>query len=317
MKAFWRFFSRWQNLAGVVIVATFLFIALAAPLLAPPPEAENFSPYRVIEGIKGSMPLPPGQIAIFGTVPQSVFRHYDIFYTAVWGGRSALFFGLVVALATASIGILIGAASAYLGGAVNNVTMRITDAFLAFPIIVGVVLFQQLIQNTLTYRSDVYITGGQVGPLNPLFLFLARIDPLMLALILFSWMPYARITNGIVLSIKQTGYVQAARALGAGSRWIILRHLIPNSISPSIVLAARDIGGVVLLQATFTFIGISSQSPWGNLLSIGRRWIIGMGGNPFTYWWVFLPITLALVFFGVGWNLLGDGLNDLLNPRTT
>jgi peptide/nickel transport system permease protein len=144
---------------------------------------------------------------------------------------------------------------------------------------------------------------------------LQKIDPVLITFILFSWMIYARMMNTVVHRIKQTEYVQAARALGASHSQIIFRHLIPNAIAPAVVLAARDVGGMVLLQATFTFIGLGGASVWGSLLVNGRDWIITLGGI-FTYWWVFLPAALALVLFGIGWNLLGDGLNDALNPRT-
>ena len=144
---------------------------------------------------------------------------------------------------------------------------------------------------------------------------LQRIDPVMVAFILFSWMPYARIMNTVVLRLKQTEYIQATRALGAGHATVIFRHLIPNAIAPAIVLAARDVGGMVLLHATFTFIGPGGNSLWGRLLVRGRDWVISPGGI-LTYWWVFLPATLALMLFGVGWNLIGDGLNEVLNPRT-
>ncbi len=142
------------------------------------------------------------------------------------------------------------------------------------------------------------------------------LDAVMIAFILFSWMPHARIMNTMVMRIKQTEYVQAAQALGAGHATIIFRHLIPNAIAPVLVLAARDVGGMVLLQATFTFIGLGGNSLWGTLLVRGRDWVIGPGGNILTFWWVFLPATLALVLFGIGWNLIGDGLNEVLNPRT-
>ena len=138
----------------------------------------------------------------------------------------------------------------------------------------------------------------------------------MIAFILFSWMPYARIMNTLVQKIKQAEYIQAVRALGAGHPRIIFRHLIPNAIPPVIVLAARDVGAMVLLQAIFTFIGFGGNSPWGMVLVKGRDWIVTAGGI-FTYWWVFLPVTLALILFGIGWNLLGDGLNDALNPHTS
>jgi peptide/nickel transport system permease protein len=196
-------------------------------------------------------------------------------------------------------------------------------------VIAGVVLFRQLVSIALVDAGAYLTFGGVGGTFSPHKLYLALpeesptwlsllqgLDPVMIALILFSWMPYARVMNTIVLRLKQTEYIQAARALGAGHSAIIFRHLIPNAISPVIVLAARDVGGMVLLQATFTFIGLGGESLWGLLLVRGRDWIIGPGGNILAYWWVFLPATLALILFGVGWDLIGDGLNEVLNPRT-
>jgi hypothetical protein len=133
-------------------------------------------------------------------------------------------------------------------------------------------------------------------------------------LILFSWMPYARLIHSIVLTLKQTEFVQAARAMGGGPFWIIRKHLLRNSIGPAVVIAARDVGGVVLFQATLTFINIGGDSIWGTMLAQGRNWVLGPGGNLLTYWWVFLPPTLAVMLFGVAWNMFGDSLNDFLLP---
>jgi peptide/nickel transport system permease protein len=146
-------------------------------------------------------------------------------------------------------------------------------------------------------------------------LFLYNVDPLLIAFIVFSWMPYARLMNSVVLRLRQEEYLLASRSLGAGHLRLIFRHLLPNSISPAIVLAARDVGYLVLLEAGFTFIGLSYRSEWGVLLSLGRNYIIGPGGNPFTWWWLYLPATLVMVLFGMGWNLLGDGLNGWVNPQ--
>jgi hypothetical protein len=96
---------------------------------------------------------------------------------------------------------------------------------------------------------------------------------------------------------------------------VIRRHLIPNSIGPALVMTARDVGNAVILQATFTFIGMGGTSAWGLLLSKGKDWVIGPGGDLLTYWWVFLPATLAVTTFGVAWNLVGDGLNEALDPN--
>jgi hypothetical protein len=144
--------------------------------------------------------------------------------------------------------------------------------------------------------------------------FLMKVDPILISLILFSWMPIARMVNTMVITLKNTEFIQATRALGGSPFWIIRRHLLPNSIGPAIVLASRDVGSSVILQATITFIGLGGASPWGILLALGRNWVIGPGGDLLATWWVFLPATLAIILFGLGWNLMGDGLTEALEP---
>jgi peptide/nickel transport system permease protein len=317
MKRGSRFLKHWQNLLGLGLVAFFVFLAVSAPYLAPIRDGEEYESYRLVRSLKGGLPFSPRPEAPLGTVAVGVGgRQLDVFYTLVWGTRSALRFGLAAACFTAVIGVLVGAISGFAGGWVKGLMMRTTDAFLAFPIIAGVVFFLQLLNLTeaFTPNQGVALSSGP-PPVNPLVALFEWIDPVLLALILFSWMPYARLTYAQVLNIRQAEFVQAARALGAGSGRIIFRHLIPNSIAPAIVLAASQVGGMVLLQATLTFIGIPAGSEWGEMLAIGRRWIIGPLNNPMGYWWVFVPITATLVLFGISWNLLGDGLNDWLNPR--
>jgi peptide/nickel transport system permease protein len=201
--------------------------------------------------------------------------------------------------------------------------LRVADAFLAFPPIAGVVLLQQL------FITSITAAGGRLTPAGEIYSFskqplqntliqslLQHADPLMLSLIVFSWMPYARLVHAIVLTLRETEFVQAARALGGSPAWIIRKHILHNSTGPAIVLAARDVGGVVLLQATLTFIQIGGGSTWGKMLSEGRNWVIGAGGNMFRYWWVFLPATLAVMLFGIAWNMFGDSLNDVLDPTS-
>jgi peptide/nickel transport system permease protein len=148
-------------------------------------------------------------------------------------------------------------------------------------------------------------------------LYTSKANPIMLALILFSWMPYARLVNTTISQSKHTEYVAAARALGASEGRILFRHLLPNSISPAIILIARDIGGMVVLASAFTFIGFGGDIAWAIVLVSSRDFVIGLGGNPFVYWWSFVPVALALTLFAGGWNLLGDGLNAALDPRRT
>ena len=315
----WRFFSHWQNLLGLILVVFFIVVAVAAPWLSPQ-DPENPGFFKSVGRFNDLQPRPPSDTAPLGTLPGQL----SVFHALVWGSRSALVFGVLVAVGAALIGSLVGALSAYFGGFLNKSLMAITDGFLSFPIIAGVVLIQQLITTGL-YTAGVRLWPGPwgqgpgqlilpEGP-NQLIEMLNKIDPILIAFILFSWMPYARIMNTIVQRVKRERYVEASRALGAGHNRLIFKHLIPNSINPIIVLGARDVGWMVLLQSTFSFIGMGDSSPWGMLLARGRDWIITAGGM-LTYWWVFLPATIALVLFGIGWNLLGDGLNDALNPRT-
>jgi ABC-type dipeptide/oligopeptide/nickel transport system permease subunit len=199
----------------------------------------------------------------------------------------------------------------------NNGMMRIADAFLAFPVLPAVIFVRQIIGAILEQTGAMLVRGEWYAQdtFTSFQNVLLSLDPVMWSLILLSWMPYARLVNTSVLRLRGTAYVQAAKALGAGHARIVLRHLLPNAISPAIVLAARDVGGMVILQATFAFIGVGGNSPWGAMLGIGRNWIIGPGGNPLVYWWTYLPTIAALVVFGVGWSLFGDLLNDWLNPR--
>jgi peptide/nickel transport system permease protein len=299
-----RFLSRRQNLLACAIVGFYILVAIFTPQLAPPDDADNPSPFKIVGKSYDKTPHPPSAEAPLGTIPGQM----DVYHTLVWGTRSALRFGLIVTLTTACLGVLIGALSGYSGGAINGLVMRITDAFLTFPAIAGVWLLGQVMMPAYSF--------GEPTPLQTALLNL-KVHPVMLTLILFSWMPYARLINANIVQLKQAEYVQAARAVGARNVRIILRHLLPNALSPAIVLAARDVGGMVILESAFTFVGLGGSTEWGVLLVASRDYVIGLGGNPLTYWWVFLPVTLSLVLFGIGWNLLGDGLNTLLNPRAS
>jgi hypothetical protein len=187
-------------------------------------------------------------------------------------------------------------------------------------VIAGVVFLQQLTAIAVEAAGGIFYFNflGQ-GPRidnignSPIQVLLGYISPVMLSLILFLWMPYARMTNSIVISLKNTEFIHASRALGSSSTRTVFRHIIPNSIAPSIVLMARDVGGVIILQATLTFIQLGGDSPWGDMLSQGRNYILNAGGL-LRYWWVYIPATAAVMLFAIAWNLLGDSLNDVLDP---
>jgi peptide/nickel transport system permease protein len=319
MRRLRRFFSRWQNWIAVLAILGYVVVAVAAPYISPDDPKQPGPFMRVGRATEGN-PLPPSEKAPLGMLPFGM----DVLHPLVWGARGALQFGLIVTLSTAFFGILYGAAAGMVGGRAGGMLMSIADSFLAFPVIAGVVFLQQLYATTITAMGGMYFTSQYygrvieiVGPMTAIQWLLERVNPLMLSLIVLSWMPYARLVHSIVLLLTKTEFVQAARALGGSFFWMIRKHIIPNSISPALVLAARDVGGVVLLQATLTFIGIGGDSIWGAMLAQGRSWVIGPGGSLLTYWWVFLPPTLAVMLFGIAWNMLGDGLNDVLDPQQT
>ncbi len=300
-----RFFP-WYGVLSILIVLFFVIVALSAPLLAPSGPSDGSSTYRLVEPAVQFLPNPPEPDYRLGTVPLGALKQIDVYYTLIWGARSALLFGASAMLLISIFGSVVGAASSYIGGAAGQLVLRITDSFLAFPVIAGVVLFGQLFfsQNSWVEPGFLETSLNRLG-----------LDNVMLALICFGWMPYTRVIYTDMERIRHSEFVLAARSAGARPGRILFRHLIPNSIANVIVLATRDVGGLVLLQAGFTYIGVGGKSDWGGLLAVGHKWIVGVGGNPFGYWWVFIPVTLALVVFGFGWNLLGDYLNELLNPR--
>ena len=319
MRVLRYFFSRWQNLLGLLIVLTFAVVAIAAPILSPI-DKNTQGPFKKVGRSSDFHPHPPSEKAILGTVPGQI----DVYHTLIWGAREAMQFGLTVAAGAFIFGALFGSISGYAGGIVNSIMMRIADAFLTFPVVAGVVFLQQLVAVTIESMGGIYWFNndyfGQVIDFQftppPFAVFLMKVDPILICLIIFSWMPIARIVNTMVITLKNTDFIQATRALGGSPVWIIRNHLIPNAIGPAIVLAARDVGSSVILQATITFVGLGGASAWGILLSIGRNWIIGPGGGLLSYWWVFIPVTLAIILFGIGWNLLGDGLMEILDPAT-
>jgi peptide/nickel transport system permease protein len=170
--------------------------------------------------------------------------------------------------------------------------MRITDIFLAFPDLVLAVVI-------------VAIKGP--GLTNVMF-----------AVAAVSWPSYARLIRGDVLTIKERDFVAAARALGATDTRIILRHIIPNSIYPVLIVASLSTGSVVITAAALSFLGLGAPvgyADWGQLISMSRNWIMGSSGNVFEYWHTIAIPGITIFLFVLGWNLIGDTLRDILDPR--
>ena len=312
------FFRRWENYLGLFLVLGFIFVAVAAPVLAPrDPKAEGF--FRRAGRASDPTPRPPTDDALLGTLPGQI----DVYYALVWGTRNAISFGLLVASSSFILGVVFGSVAGYAGGTANNVMMRVTDSFLTFPVLAAVFFIRQMLAEAVSSMGGYfYATADNMGRSvfffgepNALAAFLGGIDPVMISLIFFSWMPIARIINSMVIMLKNMEFVQATRSLGGGPIWILRKHLIPNAVGPALVLATRDVGSAVILQATITFIGLGGNSPWGAILSLGRNWVIGPDANLLFSWWIYLPATLVVILFGLGWNLLGDGMQQVLDPQ--
>lgn len=321
MNIFKIFARRWEFVTGATIVIFFILVSFAAPMLAPRGHAAGeaagtTSDFRTVGTTRVKLPTPPGELAVLGTTG----NRWDVFYTLIWGTRDALNFGIIVAGCSALLGIVLGLLSGTFGGWVHQLIMRITDGFLTFPLIAAILIthsMKALAMNLLlanippeSFYDPMFVTPSLPWYLNALL-------STEFTFILFSWMPYARITDALALRLRSSEFIEASTAVGSSRISILLHHILPNVVSPSIVLLSRDMGGVVLTQAALTFInfGGSHGSLWGTLLDAGRDYIMGTKGNPFQYWWVFIPVSLMIILFGVGWSLLGDGLNDLLNPR--
>jgi len=289
---------------GVTIVLIYVIVALAAPLIAPP---EGDSPYIIPKDGFSPTPRPPSDNHPLGTLQSQ----YDVFYGLIWGTRAALRIGLSITFGRVLIGVLLGLASGYYGGLVDATLMRLTDAFLAFPVMaaamVMLVVFGRILETTYS--------GGQV-------LMTDRVERvLIIALMVFGWMPYARVIRGNVLRQREEEYIQAARSTGVRGPRVMLRHLLPNATQGLFVLAASDVGAMVVLVAAFNYLGFGASTQgdlaadWGQMLSVSRNWIIGSPANAFQYWYTYLPVSGAVVLFSLGWNLVGDGLRDVLDPR--
>ena len=290
-------------LVGVCIVVAFAIVALAAPLIAP---SEDGSPYLLPRDGFKRIPNPPGPDHVLGTMA----GQYDIFYGLVWGTRLAFWIGLSITLGRAMVGILLGLGAGYFGGPIDAVVMRMTDGFLAFPVMAAVMV-------------TVALHGGPPrGLMTEARVTLTNlVEPhIVVTLALFGWMPYARLIRGNVLAERGKEYIQATTSVGASSRRILIRHLLPNVTQGLFVLVASDIGAMVALVAVFSFLGLAQGSwgvqlaNWGEMLSASRDWIV-TPSNAFEYWYTFLPPSLAIVLFSTGWNLIGDGLRDVLDPR--
>jgi peptide/nickel transport system permease protein len=257
---------------GAVVMLVFLLAALLAPLIAPyNPLGQN-----IAAGLN-----PPSAAHLFGT--DKLGR--DIFSRILYGARISLFVGVAVVLMSGVIGTLLGVLAGYIGGWADELLMRITDIFFAFPALILAMAI-----------------AGALGP---------SLQNALIAISAATWPVYARLLRGQVLALKEREFVLAARTVGVPEWQIIVRHLLPNMLAPLLVQSSFDMGGAITAVAGLSFIGFGAQPPtpeWGVMISDARTYMA-------TAWWMGTFPALAIMLVVGSFNLLGDGLRDLLDPR--
>jgi peptide/nickel transport system permease protein len=271
----WLLFT--GNRLGMIGLAIVVLLVLVAIF------ANVIAPYDPVLGgdLRTERLLPPSLDHLMGT--DDLAR--DIFSRVIHGARLTLMVVALVAIIATPIGLLVGTVSGYFGGWVDTVLMRITDIFLAFPRLILALAF--------------------VAALGP------GIENAIIAIAITSWPPSARLARAETLTIRNAEHIDAIRLQGASSGRIIWGHVVPLCLSSVIIRVTLDMAGIILTAAGLGFLGLGAQPPqpeWGAMIAGGRRFIID-------YWWVATMPGIAIFTVSLGFNLLGDGLRDVLDPK--
>lgn len=264
------------TLTGFLGLIILLIIALFAPQLAPYPQDARGATHT------GNNFLSPSSTHPFGTDEMG----RDILSRVLFGARISLQIGVIAIGIALLIGIPLGVLAGYSGGWGDEIIMRITDVFLSFP--------------PLLLAMAISVT---LGP---------SLTNAMIAIAIAWWPWYTRLLRGEVTSVKERSFIEAARAMGTSRLKIIFRHLLPNSIMPIVIQSSMDFGSVILTSASLSFLGLGAQAPtpeWGLMVSTGRTYFL-------TKWWVVTFPGLAIFITVLSFNLIGDGLRELLDPKT-
>jgi peptide/nickel transport system permease protein len=218
----------------------------------------------------------------------------------LYGSRKSLRVGFTVALVTCFLGMVIGGISGYYGRWVDEVIMRIADVFFAVP---GLILAMAVVAAMYNVH-DLSALGMPDVKLD-------RLEKIMIALVFTGWPGYSRLIRGQVLYVKEHTYVEAAKSVGSSDFRILFRHVLPNAWAPMIVAVSLDIGGTILTAAGLSFIGLGADAlsaEWGKMISDGRSFFP-------THWWMVTFPGIAILITTLGFNLLGDGLRDVFDPK--
>jgi len=275
-----RFYYGWLRLRANPLALVGLLILLALVMVAI--LAPVIAPVGPNDQSLTRRLLPPSELHWFGT--DELGR--DVFARVVYGSRITLYISFLVAIIAAPIGLAVGTTAGYFGGWTDTVLMRINDIFLSFP---GLIL-----------------ALGFVAALGP------GIENAVIAIALTAWPPIARLARAETLTIRASDYIAAVRIQGASSSRIILRHIVPMCVPSVVVRITLNMAGIILTAAGLGFLGLGAQPPlpeWGAMLSTGRQNMLGA-------WWLAAIPGLAILLTSLAFNLFGDGLRDVLDPRS-
>jgi len=308
------------GIVGLIIVITFITLGIIGPIIAP--FKYNFFPS--LEAPKETFVKPPGTTVYLKSLGRTVTfilgtDHYgrDLLSLILYGARVSLVISIITMTLGVPLGILLGLIAGYYGGKIDELIMRITDIFLAFPALILAIAFAAV----LPERIDALLSNNPW--LQQIFLWLFALDKrevgnlgrllsVILALVIVWWPMYARIVRGSTLSVRESLYIEAAKALGLSNFKIMFKHILPNILGPILVCITLDFGGVILMEAGLSFLGLGAVPPiadWGRIVYDGSQFF------PRAWWLVLIPGSIVL-FTVLGWNLLGDALRDILDPRT-
>ena len=275
-----RFYLAWLSFRANPLAMTGLGIVLALVLMA------IFAPWitnsDALEPELGNRLQGASAEHWFGT--DHLGR--DLRDRIIWGSRITLYIVGLVGIIVVPVGLLVGTVAGYVGGAVDNLLMRITDIFLAFPRLI--------------------LALALVAALGP------GLENAVLAIALTTWSPYARIARAEALTLRNSEFILAAQVQGASTAGILYRHVMPLCISSVIVRLTLDMAGIILTAAGLGFLGLGAQPPtpeWGAMISTGRQYLLDQ-------WWVPTVPGIAIFIVSLGFNLLGDGLRDVLDPKS-
>ncbi|MFD3514347.1 ABC transporter permease [Streptomyces sp. NPDC058657] len=267
-----RFVANKLAVVGLVLVGILFLTAIFAPLIAP------YDPYE--QDLMNTL-APSSADHLAGT--DALGR--DVFSRVVYGARIAVIIGLASMLLSSILGIVLGSIAGYFGNKTDSIVMRIADIFFAFPLLIGAIVI-------------ILLTGRGVFPV-------------VLSIAIFGWATTARLLRSSILSTREADYVMAAKALGADTKRIVLRHVLPNSIAPVIVYATTSVAGALVAAASLSFlgVGVSPEVPeWGNLISNARDFV----GIQDIFW---VAPSIGVIIACLGFIFVGDGMRDALDPK--